>query len=437
MIVKADTQPLQPVSYTTTASCHCGKIRLPITLASQTAVFDLSQTWQKLTGTLVVFYSKLSETPTIDIARTELSEYVVDNRQNFIAYFCKTCSAHVCFTTTEAWFVHTATLGNEIVKNLTFQRVHSGSIATSETDDAKQYHQEMLSKSKSLAECLQDYVFPSTFTPKQASSQSAGEGNIKADKKPAYLHGSCHCGSIQLCLTRPTAHSYPPYAVSPLPDFLQSFYETPTEEQAKPAHTAWWIIDDDVYDAHDNGKNEVGENSKKFIAAFCSCTSCRKIAGSELQQWTFLPEGCLSLKYKLGEGFVAWPNFWPLLSSTSSSPATDGDMTVYGSSGNVIRGSCRVCGASIFWNGRIREKLVDISVGLFLVPDARSRKDIQKQYDCDEGIVDGGWFKWSIDRLSFVEHTKGRTEMMKDLEVSWRTAACGSLEEGNGKVFQR
>jgi len=428
--MKANTQPPQPqpVSYPTTASCHCGRTRLPVALASQTAVFDLSPTWQKLTGTLIVFYTKLFEVPDVDPARTALSEYTVDDQQKFTAYFCKTCSAHICFTIDEVWFVHTAGLEDEIVKNLTFQWVHSGSTMTTtaaiETDDGETTNQETPSdRAKSLAECVQGYVLPSASTfGKQEREGIVREEDVKTEKESTHLHGSCYCGSIRLRLTRPTAQSYPPYTLSPFPDFLRSFYETPMEELNKPADTAWWIIDDSV-NKTGNGESNLEASSRKFIAAFCSCTSCRKIAGSELQQWAFLPESCLSLKYKLGEDFVAWPDFWPESPATSSLPVIDGNMTIYESSRNVIRGSCRMCGASIFWNGRMRQNLVDVSAGLFVESHVQNRSSIQKQCSGDEGILDDKWFKWSIDRLSFVEDAKCRIELVKHLEEIWKTAA--------------
>jgi hypothetical protein len=142
-----------------------------------------------------------------------------------------------------------------------------------------------------------------------------------------------------------------------------------------PENKPWWLSTDHT----------------KYLAGNCACESCRKIAGFDIVQWTFIPIAGLSLAndepFKLPFGTIQ----------------------SYQSSARRVRWFCSKCGANVFWTGEERPTLIDVSVGLLDAPSGARAEE---------------WLQWDLaDRVSFKEeaHNMHLAEALEEGLVKWYT----------------
>jgi hypothetical protein len=189
--------------------------------------------------------------------------------------------------------------------------------------------------------------------------------SVSAQSEQDLLHAYCHCKGVEFFISRPDELSY--RATSPLPDVLVPYHSGLSTDNTQG--TAWWISKD----------------GKRFVTGHCACTSCRKSSGFDLQQWTFVPLTNL----KTVDGAVIDP------------ASLDGAVTVYKSSPDVKRTFCKVCGATVFWQGDMRPSLLDVAVGLF---------------DAQSGARAEEWLQWALSTVLFSEeaHNQRLVQGLKD-----------------------
>jgi len=202
----------------------------------------------------------------------------------------------------------------------------------------------------------------------QGPNRASGAGAGKEDEER--LHAQCHCGGVKFYITRPNKASRE--VRSPWPDLIVPYHTGASS--ANPENVTWWLRDDDT----------------KYLAGTCTCTSCRKGLGFEIQTWAFIPK--CNIFQEDGR---------PLDFSI-------GSLKRYESSKDISREFCGVCGASVFWHCEERPDLIDVSAGLL---------------DPAEGARVEGWLDWWTERVSFEEMAVS-TGLVRGLEAGLRDWAA-------------
>lgn len=163
--------------------------------------------------------------------------------------------------------------------------------------------------------------------------QSADDNQRNQDTEDDKLWAGCHCGGVAFYITRPNEASRQPRR-APFPELM-----VPGDKAENPEGQTWWL--------------QAG--GTKYLAGLCTCRSCCKATGFDIQAWAFVPE-CN----------VFQPNGEPLDVNAGTlkkrySEKIDG----------AYRCFCGTCGATVFWGSDNRDGVVDISVGLFKGKGAR------------------------------------------------------------------
>ena len=148
------------------------------------------------------------------------------------------------------------------------------------------------------------------------------------------LRGECHCGGVSFAISRPSSR----------------------------------ILQDEKL------KKLVSRLDKsKWQAILDICDDCRLVTGTHVAAWVFIPLSCIS---------PSLPEDLEL-----------GTLTVFESTKDVWRAFCGVCGATVFYENKIRnrersERVIDIATGILRTPD---------------GSVGRGWFTWHTEKIAFQE----------------------------------
>lgn len=135
------------------------------------------------------------------------------------------------------------------------------------------------------------------------------------------LKAGCRCGGVEFYITRPTDGS----------------------RLGMPLEKARWLA----------------ANGTKYAAGFCSCTSCRKANGFDIQPWAIIPQ-CNIFQ-------------------TNGEPMAPGvgTLTRAEKEGGPRREYCSTCGATVFLFPKSRPTLPDVAAGLFQGAGARAEDWIQ------------------------------------------------------------
>ena len=108
------------------------------------------------------------------------------------------------------------------------------------------------------------------------------------------------------------------------------------------------------------------EESGKYQAGLCACTSCRKACGFEFTSWAKIPKDRIRMAdgRSLDEGLL--------------------DMGVYKTSDQVERHFCKMCGATVSYYRKGMDT-IDIAPGLFEAPEgSRAENWLQWNQDGDD-----------------------------------------------------
>ena len=191
----------------------------------------------------------------------------------------------------------------------------------------------------------------------QQSPVSAGEK----------LQAKCHCGGVNFYITRPDIQSED--IDSPRSDLLVP-YESSSSDN--PKRIKWWIR----------------ARGTKYLAGTCACKSCRLSSGSDVQTWAFVPKSNI------------------LQADGRPLDFSMGTLKRYESSEGRYRDFCGTCGATVFWSSNQRNKLIDVSVGLFKSHSGARAED---------------WLEWWTKKVSFEQDAPNKA-LISDLKAgleSW------------------
>lgn len=147
-------------------------------------------------------------------------------------------------------------------------------------------------------------------SPKIADTESQQMVKPRSAKSASEtLAASCHCGGIQLCITRPTAE--------PEGDRVQGKY---------------WLASD----------------GHRYNAVLDTCHSCRLVSGFEVSAWVYVPRCNI------------------FMADGSPLDLSAGTFEHYESSPGTFRDFCKGCGATVFFRRDGRDpQVLDIACGLF------------------------------------------------------------------------
>ncbi|KAK7959654.1 Mss4-like protein [Apiospora aurea] len=344
------------------------------------------------TGLACVSYMDLSSAPFLDGLR------VYGATPRFTRYFCSTCGCHIFWRQgdpedlgpgKETFAVATGTIIGRADEGEDNEGGIAGGDGGRKNDRAAapepQYGRHVNvtgTKDGGLSHWIPEVsgrrmeVHGGGGTAEEVRTMAPGASGSAAD----VLDGFCHCGNVQLRITRSNASSRLPR--SNYPDLIVP-YHTGSPRINKPDDEKWWLR-----------PSQSSPALTRYLAGTCACRSCRLTSGFEIQTWAFIPRPNIYLR--VGARAATDPDstkdeYQPLDLVALATGAAEGKKTAlqsYESSPGVLREFCAQCGATVFWHDKWRSDLIDVSVGLLDVP---------------EGVRAEGWLDWWTGQVSFVD----------------------------------
>ncbi|KAF3941918.1 hypothetical protein ABW19_dt0204472 [Dactylella cylindrospora] len=374
-------------------SCHCGanKYSFPVTLPLSKEFTDihicLCNACRLQTGTPCGTFVKSPTAPFDPDLPPPPTIKVYKSSDIASRYFCKTCGSQLFFRYSLPELCSGESLGFWLA---------SGSVELPEGEKFGIDYVGFVKETKDggIAGWLIDQGLKITRSFKgDLSSEDiqALEATAMSLEVPQSLEGRCHCSNIKITLSRQAGkpEELPPNTWSDNTDLVIPEWTPQEKKPPVDEKNPWWIRD-----ALEPGMG------KRFLGGLCTCNSCRKVAGVEVQSWLFVPTMCIQLTIPGTEETTGWPTRGEL---TDLEGKWKDIIGVYQSTpGNpgVLRGFCKNCGASLFWDGLTRRNFVDLSGGLF----------------SSRGVKEEGWVEWWTERVSYVEDGENRGPIGKLLE---------------------
>ncbi|KAL2857819.1 Mss4-like protein [Aspergillus pseudoustus] len=316
-------------------SCLCTKVVQQVHInPSNNSELDLCHcaVCQAISGQICTSYYVLQGTPHLE----NLLKY--QQSDTLSRYFCGTCGSHAFAYSMHGskYFVAAGLLDNP---------PQTKSVRHWSADDTQDG-----GLSSFLPGSSADKTLP-CWLDSPPGSQNTVSGRLEGPtQESSQLLARCHCGGIELYITRPDSTSEEPW--SHWPDIIipyNSGVSAENEEDVK-----WWLC---------AGKT-------KYMAGTCACRTCRLASGFPIQTWAFIPKSNILNARKM-----------PLAYDV-------GTLRRYESSPAVYREFCSRCGASVFWHCDKRPQLIDVSVGLFQAASGSRAEE---------------WLEWATGRTSFAE----------------------------------
>lgn len=344
-------------------SCHCGAQSHEVELLDYPGSGEVTMchcnTCRWTTGALYTSHIPIARAP---VSLRGTTAYEPGDERTWL--FCSTCGCHVFRT--------------RVLDGVEMWDVSTGVLTASKAagDDSGVHAVRHLGAEETRDGGLTRWLRPGEPTPDTPRRHPS-----------AFLPARCHCGTVDFCITRPSAASRLPS--SPFPDLMLPYVSTGHAAISNPRDEKWWLRDGDT----------------TYLAGTCACRSCRTTLGFETQAWAFVPRANLCFLSSTVEGEEGGPPDFDALHAA-------GVLRGHASSRGVMREFCPRCGATVFWHDGERPDVVDVSAGLLRA---------------ESGALAGDWLDWWKGRVSFEEETgTGRTG-----PPAGRAAALvGMLREG-------
>ncbi|KAK6345881.1 hypothetical protein TWF730_010224 [Orbilia blumenaviensis] len=350
---------------TLTARCHCKSndftIEIPKSALPLRSAICQCNTCRHTTGNLtantVCFPYSLS-IPKPDVSN--LVEYKTSEQLR--RYFCGTCGAHICTIEAESWDIMTGVIDKtgDLVERLNIWADDTGDggigvyFAEHKGKEVKNYRTSSLDSNGGIGVVTEDAL--KGYKEKSRAIAAAETGKFRTSDER--LRCRCHCGGVDFYITLPN------------PEF-----PSPDPKHMDRNNGFWWLV------------------GTKYRASPCSCESCRRCSGFEINPWMYAPKSN-----------IFWHDGQPI-------QFTEGTLKSYESTPNtVIREFCRVCGAKVFYRAPKRREatgVVDIALGLFVDVDSRAEEWIKWEPDTgfeDDALdpefvtsINNGLLKWNTE----------------------------------------
>ncbi|KAK8112839.1 Mss4-like protein [Apiospora sp. TS-2023a] len=411
-------------------SCHCGNAAQTVFSTPQSPgeteprPLDLChcKSCRHNTGVACVSYMGLAAAPSLDGLRA------YEATPQFTRYFCATCGCHICWRHENAgdrgprkvmYAVATGVIVGRVDEVEEKKRADDGDAGDQSSGafaPEEQYGRHInvagtkdggLSRWMPRIDGRAMETHPDWGDDPSGFSLAAGPATASANA--GVLDGFCHCGTVQLLITRPDASSRLPR--SGYSDLIVPFH-TGSPRITNPDDEKWWLR-----------PSQDSSAPIRYLAGTCACRSCRLISGFEIQTWAFIPRSnihlCFGAPVDATDPDIAEEDYQPLDFAALAASSGQGSKKVlqsYESSPGVMREFCAKCGATVFWHDKWRPDLIDVSVGLL---------------DAPEGVRAESWLDWWTGRVSFAEDAgNGRHG-----EVAKRAVGLiQSLEDGLKKI---
>ncbi|KAF2228456.1 hypothetical protein EV356DRAFT_499042 [Viridothelium virens] len=339
------------MSATTTvikASCLCGKANFTVTLPSTSLPLRSwichCDTCRKNQGSIALFHTEI---PALDSASVSpLSVYKTSENSN--RYFCPVCGCHPCEWDegVRKWYLSTGVIQREDFPLIEFTE----HIFIEDTKDGGLSNW-LPSVNGKLLKRWSHHARKSQELP--LSWASSELQSTPSDK----LRARCSCGGVDFYISRPLFDS---------PEFRKDFPDLKIPSETVPRSKEHWFI---------------AKDKQKWIAGFCTCTSCRLANGMDVMSWTYVPTSLITP------------------ADGSSHRLEFGTLKRYQSSDKVIRRFCGKCGATVFYQVDHRPNLVDVAVGLLESTSGAKAED---------------WLEWRKDDFSFRDEARD-TKLVEEL----------------------
>jgi hypothetical protein len=271
---------------TVKAACHCGKNKFDLVFPTSSLPVgtDLCHCdgCQRVSGMLFINYIEIPRSLIADPEDPPPNLKLYRSSAESKRYFCSTCGAHIAFYGRNKWFV---AIGNlERVDGVSRIEWHQ---FVEDTVDG------------GMTNCLQDGL---SMWAGHKGYDAFKPVEVSIEEKPVreLLVGKCHCGNLKMTIHRPS-------------------YADITEGDARRC---------------------VGKDKRRWLAAHCLCTSCRKTSGFSCTSWTFVPKQHIDLD-------------------------PDTKLETFNSSEGIERLFCGTCGATVFYECDRYPNCYDVALGLF------------------------------------------------------------------------
>lgn len=342
-----------------TVECHCGGVSFPVTpRASTDGAVDITachcDSCRHVTGELLVSYLPIEAVAGADLNCT--SEYATAD--GWTRRFCPTCGCHVFRSRSSdgglEWEVATGILVGPVTSD--------NSTDPTPKPQFKRHAAVSSTRDGGASVWLPEIDGYQVETLSEGQPEDHGPETTQTQPHQDSLPASCDCGTVTFRITRPDETSLLPRSY--LPDLTHAYCSTDPAIVANNTDTKWWM-----------------RPGGKYLAGTCACRTCRLVSGFEIQTWAFVPRSNIYFRVPASKTAVVPLDFATL---------PPGILKSYASSADVFREFCGRCGATVFWRGRHRPELIDVSVGLLRGEGARVE----------------GWLEWWTGRVSFSEEAE-------------------------------
>ncbi|KAK6511172.1 hypothetical protein TWF481_000094 [Arthrobotrys musiformis] len=321
---------------TLAARCHCKSneftIEIPKSALPLRSAHCQCNTCRHTTGNLAA--GSISFPYSLGIPKPDLSGLVgYRTSEHLLRYFCGTCGAHICTVEPDSWDVATGIVSQtgDLVERLMLwaDDTGDGGIGSYLTEHKGKKVNNYRTNGLEATGETETVTEEKTKEYKSKSKAIAAAETDKFREPGEKLRCRCHCGGVDFYLTAPN-----PAVPGPDPKALHR------------NNGLWWLT------------------GTKYRASICSCESCRRCSGYEINHWIYAPKTN-----------VVWNDGKPM-------QFNEGTLKSYESTpGAVVREFCGVCGAKVFYRAPQRREpsgVLDVAIGLFVGVDSRVEE----------------WFKW-------------------------------------------
>ncbi|KAF1993919.1 hypothetical protein P154DRAFT_527437 [Amniculicola lignicola CBS 123094] len=366
---------MAPETTTLTATCHCKSSTISFTVPTDTlghlkTHFCHCDICRHTHGTLCTIH-----TPILEPTFNPESFTAYESSSHVTRWFCSTCGAHMVDRAMSAskdgeaakqsWCVATSLVdADESIwafdAHIFVGSTRDGGLATWLPGIGNKELKIWTKDRQNGDEDRGDWMQP-LLSRRSSPSLGHGHGHAKGstNEEEDKLHLKCHCGGIDLSISRPSS----PSSFAPLPPSL------------------------------------IPANKRKWLACNDVCTTCRLVSGVAIVSWFFPATSHITLT----DGSPYRPEF--------------GTAKVYRSSGDVTRTFCGRCGATVAYACDDRPGMVDLGVGLVVVEGDEG----EKGEGGASGVRAEEWLEWRTGKCSWEKDCrwKGVLKGFKEGMVGW------------------